>query len=339
MRWKLPTPRRTRATRNDPAQRHEARPRPEQGRRAVRAMETQSHAAYVKAPLRVTLFGNFALCVPDGTEITLTIKRARALLAILCLTPGMPVERERLCELLWRGRFRAQARASLRQTLLGLKKQLTPFRDDIFEVTRETVAVNPSAIRSDLAELEAELAGGSRASELLLAIGNKPLLDGFEFGDAFTRWRLACRAQVEQRLRVAVEQALADLQRRGDDYDDDCHDKRHDKRDNERAHARLLDAWSLRGPAVADGGADARTRIAVLPFQSLDDDGAPGPVAQGLFDELVTTLGQGSLQRQGELVRVHICLVDGNTGFERWSHGFRGASGNVFALQDDIAQA
>jgi len=325
--------------------------------------------------MRVTLFGNFGLCAPDGSEIPLTIKRARALLGILCLEPGTAWDREKLCTLLWGGRFRAQARASLRQTLLGLKKQLTPFRDDIFEVTRETVAVNPSAIRSDLAELEAELAGGSRASELLLAIGNKPLLDGFEFGDAFTRWRLACRAQVEQRLRVAVEQALADLQRRGDYYDDDCHDKRHDKRDNERAHARLLDAWSLRGPAVADGGADARTRIAVLPFQSLDDDGAPGPVGQGLFDELVTTLGQapqllvagrgsslnlarsdrplpelaqalrvdylvqGSVQRQGDQVRVHVCLVDGNTGFERWSHGFRATSGNVFALQDDIARA
>lgn len=330
-------------------------------------METQSHAAYVKASLRVTLFGNFALCAPDGTEITLTIKRARALLAILCLTPGVPVERERLCELLWRGRFRAQARASLRQTLLGLKKQLTPFRDDVFEVTRETVAVNPSAIRSDLAELEAELAGGSRAGELLLAIGNKPLLDGFEFGDAFTRWRLASRAQVEQRLKYAVEQALADLKHRGDA----CHDKR----DHNRAHARLLDAWSLRDPAVADGGADARTRIAVLPFKSLDEDSASAPVALGLFDELVTTLGQapqlllagrgsslnlarsdrplpelaqalhvdylvqGSIQHQGEQVRVHVCLVDGKTGFERWSHGFRGASGNVFALQDDIARA
>ena len=322
-------------------------------------METQSHAKYVATSMRVTLFGSFTLYAPDGSEIALTIKRARALLAILCLTPGVAVERERLCELLWRGRFRAQARASLRQTLLGLKKQLTPFRDDVFEVTRETVALSPSAIRSDLAELEAELAGGGRASELLLAIGNKPLLDGFEFGDAFTRWRLASRAQVEQRLKYAVEQALADLQRRGE---------------NDSAHARLVDAWGLRGPAVADGGADARTRIAVLPFQSLDERGTLGPVAQGLFDELVTTLGeapqllvagrgsslnlarserplpelaralrvdylvQGSVRRQDEEVRVHVCLVDGNTGFERWSHGFRGPSGNIFALQDDIAR-
>jgi len=344
-------------------------------------METQSHAASARAPLRVTLFGNFALCASDGSEIALTIKRARALMAILCLEPGTAWDREKLCTLLWGGRFRAQARASLRQTLLGLKKQLTPLRDDIFEVTRETVAVNPSAIQSDLAELETELAKGDRAGELLLAIGNKPLLDGFEFGDPFTRWRLACRAQIEQRLKYAVEQALADLQRRGDDYDNDRDnnrdnnrdDNRDDKRDDNRAHARLIDAWGLRGP-VADAS-DTRTRVAVLPFQSLDDDDASDPFAQGLFDELVTTLGQapqllvagrgsalnlarsdralpelaralrvdylvqGSVQRQGKEVRVHVCLVDGNTGFERWAQGYRGTSGNFFALQDDIARA
>ncbi len=309
--------------------------------------------------MRVTLFGNFGLCAPDGSEVTLTIKRARALLGILCLEPGTAWDREKLCTLLWGGRFRAQARASLRQTLLGLKKQLTPFRDDIFEVTRETVAVNPSAIRSDLAELEAELAGGGRASELLLAIGNKPLLDGFEFGDRFTRWRRDCRAQVEQRLKYAVEHALTDLQRRGDDS----------------SAARLRDAWGLRGPAIVDGDADARRRIAVLPFKSLNEDGASDSIAQGLFDELVTTLGrvpqlqvagrgsslnlarserplpevaqalhvdylvQGSVQRQGDEYRVHVFLVDGNTGFEHWSNGFRGTSGNVFGLQDDIARA
>lgn len=322
-------------------------------------METQSHSAYVNSPLRVTLFGSFTLGAPNGTEVVVTIKRARALLGILCLEPGNACDREKLCTLLWGGRFRAQARASLRQTLLGLKKQLTPFRDDIFEVTRETVSVNPSAIRSDLAELEAELAGGSRAGDLLLAIGNKPLLDGFEFGDRFTRWRLACRTQVEQRLKYAVEKALTDLKRRGEDH----------------AFARLLDAWSLRGLATVDGDGDARKRIAVLPFKSLDEDGASDAVAQGLFDELVTRLGkipqllvagrgsslklarserplpelaqalnvdyllQGSVQRQGEEYRVHVFLVDGSSGFERWSNGFRGTSGNVFALQDDIARA
>lgn len=48
---------------------------------------------------------------------------------------------------------------------------------------------------------------------------------------------------------------------------------------------------------------------------------------------------QGSIQQQGEEIHVLVCLVDGNTGFERWSHGYRGTSGNISALQDDIARA
>src|SRR6056297_3491012 len=268
MRWKLPTPRRTRATRNDPAQRHEARPRPEQGRRAVRAMETQSHAAYVKAPLRVTLFGNFALCVPDGTEITLTIKRARALLAILCLTPGMPVERDRLCDLLWRGRFRAQARASLRQTLLGLKKQLAPFDPEFFEVTRDRVAVRASAVRSDLAELESALDGEPQpaASERLLEIGSRALLAHFDFGDSFRQWLESRRAQVEQRLQRAVDEALLEWQRRG----------------QHREHARLADAWGLRTAAGDGDPAQGRIRIAVLPFQCPGTVEVESHIAYGL---------------------------------------------------------
>jgi len=326
-------------------------------------MQTSPHerSGNVLMLLRATLFGSFRLSLPNGDELEITGKRARALLAILCLSPGVAVDRGRICELLWRGRFRAQARASLRQTLLSLKKQLAPIRPDFIEITRDSVAVNQAAVSSELDELEWALAEDpqSRASEILLEIGGRALLDRLDFGDAFGQWLAGRRAQVEQQLKYAVEQALVDLQRRGDDL----------------AHARLIDAWGLRGAAAADGGADGRARVAVLPFQSLDKDDASNPFAQGLFDELVTTLGQapqllvagrgsslnlarsdrplpelaralrvdylvqGSFQRQGEEVRVHVCLVDGSTGFEGWSQRFRGSSGNVFALQDDIARA
>lgn len=313
------------------------------------------------SPLRVTLFGTFRLDAPGGEEIVVTGKRARALLAILCLAPGVAVERGRLCELFWRGRFRAQARASLRQTLLELKKQLTPVRADFFKVTRDSVAVNPAAVRSDLAELETALVQdpASQASEMLLAIGNRPLLGRLEFGDAFQQWLDARRAQVEQRLQRAVEKALSDLQDRGD----------------AREHARLLDAWGLRRPATAADESDSRVRIAVLPFKSLATDRTGDHIAQGFFDELITTLGQvpqmlvagrgsslkiagtglplpeiaralkvsclvqGSVQRDGDEMRVHVSLVDGDSGFERWSQGYSGNTGNLFALQEDIARA
>jgi len=309
--------------------------------------------------LRATLFGAFRLQRPDGQEIEVTGKRARALLAMLCLNPGLAVERTRLCELLWQGRFQAQARASLRQTLLGLKKQLTPIRADVLDINRETVAVNESAVRSDLSELENALVqlDIDRVSEHLVAIGDKCLLGHFSFDDEFERWLAGRRAQVEQRLKVAVEQALIDLADRVQDS------------------SRLREAWRLRRTAGAGSIAHARTRIGVLPFQTDTSDEASGPIAQGLFDELVTSLGKvpgfliagrgsainlarsdrpltelaqalhvaylvlGSVRRQGDEVRVHVSLVDGDTGFERWSEGYHGSTSNVFSLQDDIARA
>jgi len=311
--------------------------------------------------LRATLFGAFRLAMPDGEELAITGKRARGLLAILCLEPGVAVDRERLCQLLWRGRFKAQARASLRQTLLGLKKQLSPIRADFFDVTRDSVAVNETAVRSDLAELESALANrpSSQASQLLLAIGDRPLLGRLEFGEAFQQWRDARRAQVEQRLQRAVENALSDFRDRGD----------------AREHSRLLNAWKLRGPTSAIDESVSRVRIAVLPFQSLASDDTGDHIAQGFFDELITTLGQvpqlllagrgsslniakaelplteiaralhvsylvqGSVQRQDDQMRVHVSLVDSDNGFERWSQSYRGCTDNIFGLQEDIARA
>lgn len=313
------------------------------------------------ATLRAALFGAFKLAASGGEEIIITGKRARALVAILCLDPGVAVARDRLCELLWRGRFKAQARASLRQTLLGLKKQLTPIRPDFFQVTRDRVAVNATAVRSDLAELEAALADGPkpRASELLLEIGGRPLLDQLDFGESFQQWLATRRGQVDQRLQRAVEETLLQWQRHGD----------------EREHARLLNAWRLRDSVAANAPFDTRIRIAVLPFKSFDAVDAQGHIAQGLFDELITSLGQvpqllvagrgsslnssnseqplpeiaralhashlvqGSVRRQGDELRVHVSLVDGNTGFERWSQCYRGDTSNIFGLQDAIARA
>jgi len=315
----------------------------------------------MSASLHATLFGAFRICTSEDTAIDLTGKRARAVLAILCLSPGVAMERSRLCELLWQGRFQAQARASLRQTLLGLKKQLEPVCPDVFDVTRERIAIRASAVSSDLGDLEAALAEEQfdRAAELLHEIGARPLLHGFNFGEAFTCWLATRRERIEHDLQRAIGQAVSKLQECGDD----------------QAWARLLAAWQLHTPEASTSEPEAKARIAVLPFQAIGADAAHDAIGQGLFEELVTALGQlrqlqvagrssalriasselplpevarvlrvrhvvqGSIQRQGASVRVHVSLVDGRTGFERWSHGYRGSTENPFVLQDDIARA
>ncbi|NKI36367.1 hypothetical protein HFP89_14445 [Wenzhouxiangella sp. XN79A] len=311
------------------------------------------------APLRAHLFGRFRLTTLDGREIPISGKRAQAVLAILCLAPGEPIEREQLSQLLWRGKFRAQARASLRQTLLELKRSLAETCPDPFEGSREHVTLRTDALDTDLAELESALAGyrHEQARALVLAIGNQPLLDGLDFGAAFEEWLSARRGQVEQRLQVAIEQSLVgDGTRRAD-----------------HARSRLREAWHQRGRSRSSDERDIR--VAVLPFRAPSDAEDLTVFAHGLFDELVTTLGQvpqlrvagrgssrtlqgaalspadaaktlnvthlveGSIRRHGDTVRVHVDLVDGSDGFETWSGSFDGERTDLFALQQSIAEA
>ncbi len=74
--------------------------------------------------LAASLFGTFKVQNINGEDIVITNKRARAILAMLCLAPDVSIERELISKLLWPGRFPAQARASLRQCLLNLGKIL-----------------------------------------------------------------------------------------------------------------------------------------------------------------------------------------------------------------------
>ncbi len=311
------------------------------------------------------LFGTFQLRTPDHHEIAITNRRARALLAILCLAGNEAIERDFLSKLLWPGRFEAHARASLRQCLLDLGKLLAPHGPDILDVSRNSVALHPGAVLTDLAALEGALASGDfiAAIEQIDAIGTKPILDQMDFGTAFNQWLARRSGDAERRLHAAVEAGLATLDRAGD----------------HETSARLREAWPARRPeaaparAIATGG--GRTRIAVLPFQSVGARDTPDYFADGIAEELITTLGQvpqllvagrtssfhfrdspltppeiakalrvshlveGSVQRQGERLRIHIHLIDGATGFESWAHGYDGSLDGIFALQATVAQA
>lgn len=309
--------------------------------------------------LRATLFGSFRLSTAGGHEVALTGKRAQAVLAILCLTPGEGIEREQLSQLLWRGKFRAQARASLRQTLLEVKKALSDVCPDPFEGTRDHIALRRDAVRSDLVELEDDLQSGRHESayQRLLAIDNQSLLEGMDFGPAFVEWLTARRHHVEQRLELAVHEVLV----------------RDGVRELDHVRNRLRETWRKRGRARGRTGRDIR--VAVLPFTTASGDEALDLFSKGLFDELITTLGQvpqlrvagrgssrqvesagsgavdaartlrvthlveGSIQRQGRNVRAHVGLIDGRDGFERWTGSFGGTMDDPFGLQQTIAEA
>ncbi|MVZ98002.1 hypothetical protein EUU23_09820 [Sphingorhabdus sp. IMCC26285] len=311
---------------------------------------------------RASLFGPFALTDQGGAPITLSNRRARAVLAMLCLEPDQPVAREQLTRLLWPGRFEAQAKGSLRQCLLELGKALEPLEQPLLVVTRERVMLTNMRLRTDLSDLEAALMAGrdQEAIALFDMIGTRRLLDDLNVGDAFADWLEARRKQVSLRLQALVERALDDI---GDTA----------------LRKRLLGAWAVQQPSVAPAAmpipTDIKTRIAVLPFKSLGSADGPDYFTDGMVDELITTLGQvpqllvagrissfhfrdspftptqiagelgvthlieGSVQRQGEQVRIHVHLIAGDTGFELWGQRFDGSLDSIFRLQEDVAQA
>ncbi len=316
------------------------------------------------AAVRASLFGSFQLLATNGEEIIISNRRARAMLAMLCLAPDEPIERDHLSRLLWPGRFEAQARASLRQCLLDLSRLLAEVGCDLLEVSRSRIGLNCDNVESDLNHLETALDDGNwtRATASLSAIGSKPILDQLEFGKDFQIWLAERRKAIEQRLQTRVSQALARLK----------------ASENLVDHDKLLDAWMVRYPAssraIMAARHSGRTRIAVLPFASQDSENDEGYLADGIVDELITTLGQvpqllvagrtssfqfkdtnlslpeiagllhvshlveGSVQRHNTDVRMNVRLIDGQTGFESWSYGYDGTEDDIFSSRKQLAR-
>ena len=312
-----------------------------------------------------SVFGRFQLSAADGSEIVISNRRARALLAMLCLAENEAMDRDFLSKMLWPGRFEAHAKASLRQCLLELGKLLAPCGPDILLATRSNVALRPRSISTDLDALEQAFARAdyAAATAQLATIGTKPILDQMDFGDAFNHWLARRSSDAEKRLSNAVEHGLGALERT--DLAAELH--------------QLRGLWAQRKPAVAPARAPTRpsvkTRIAVLPFQSVGAQEEHDYFADGIVDELITAIGQvpqllvagrtssfhfrgsslpsaqiaaelgvlhlieGSVQRQGERVRVHAHLVSGETGFELWGARFDGTLDDLFAFQEQVAQA
>jgi adenylate cyclase len=114
--------------------------------------------------------------------------------------------------------------------------------------------------------------------------------------------------------------------------------------------------------------------IAVLPFANIGQDSTQDPLADGLTEEIITTLSkiagvfviasssvftykgkpakiqevarelgvryvlEGSIRRGGDRVRVIAQLIDTSTGFHLWAERYEGALDDIFGLQDLITQ-
>jgi TolB-like protein/Flp pilus assembly protein TadD len=129
--------------------------------------------------------------------------------------------------------------------------------------------------------------------------------------------------------------------------------------------------WLLR---PVEPGLTAKPSVAVLPFDNLGGDAVTGRLADGITEDIITDLArfpefsavarnstgvykgkavdarevskalnvgfvlEGSIQRQGDHVRITAQLIDGRTGTHIWSERWDRPAGDIFAVQTEIAE-
>ena len=150
------------------------------------------------------MLGGFALHHGHDQVIELTSQKERALLGYLALSSGMPSSRDKLANLLWGDSGDKQARDSLKQALMRLRRSLSVVSPAPLVANRHSITLLKEAATVDVGSFEALLRDKSLESLKLAAeLYRGDLLDGLQIRNAvFEDWLLVER----QRLRdLAVD--------------------------------------------------------------------------------------------------------------------------------------
>ena len=147
--------------------------------------------------VRLFLCGNMRVVGPGGEDIVLRNRKTRAILAVIGLTEGKRVSRNRLAALFWDELSDVQARMNLRHSLSELNRLLNHQMPGLVEIGRTAVCLN-----TDLCWIDA-FAPATHFERLL------DDLDGLS--SAFDHWLAAEREKFEHRERASLEQGLKQL--------------------------------------------------------------------------------------------------------------------------------
>ena len=167
------------------------------------------------AVAHLTLFGRFDLRLADGGLLDLPGQKDRALLAILAVSSGGAVSRDKLTGLLWSDRGDIQARDSLKHALKHIRQAFGDAIPDrageglIVTTDRHEVRLAADWISVDVKAFEGLIRKGTPDSlEEANRLVTGEFLDGIIVNDTgFESWLLGER----QRLRRLQEQALTKL--------------------------------------------------------------------------------------------------------------------------------
>lgn len=303
--------------------------------------------------VHVTLVGNFEVSNNHRHPINIADKKAKAILAILCLAPKHAMDRNILTELLWPGRYAAQAKSSLRQCILKLSKAFEANHPELLDVSRDKISINPLFLTSDMQVFEHAISHGEIDDALSFAreYKNSPMLENININTQFDGY---AKKLIEQ-FEVAIENKILQLK---------------DLANNEQT---LAIAHSLHKLWQARLAQQNKLPIAVMPFSVSPEDTGQMYIGQGITDEVIYLLGQipqlqmigrrssfliantdksvqeiaatlkvkylidGAVRIDGDSIKIDVQLINGKTGFQDWAGQYQGDVHKLFALQETVA--
>src|SRR5690242_170410 len=112
--------------------------------------------------INLELFGGFRATLGDGRPYRLPTRKSEGLFAYLALPAGQFYTRDSLAALLWGETEETQARQSLRQAVLSIRKMWGKSPQPILLTRGDSIALNPELVLVDAVELETALADGRR---------------------------------------------------------------------------------------------------------------------------------------------------------------------------------
>jgi len=205
--------------------------------------------------LRLELLGDFRL-IAGSNLVTISAKKAQALLAYLAVRPAQLVSRDKIAALLWGSFGPEQARQSLRQMLSTLRRELKAIAGDdpLLVEENDFLALDAQTVSCDVVEFEAGVASGAEES-LKQAIDRYKgdFLEGFELDeDRYDQWILGERDRLH-RMSLRAHSQLLDLLTRREAIDEAISVAQHSLRVDplqEPVHRALMKLYAQSGDPV-----------------------------------------------------------------------------------------
>src|SRR5260221_9458094 len=175
------------------------------------------------AILKIQCLGDLQMRSASGAMVSLSAKKAQALIIYLAVKPAQRVSRDKVGMLLWSSTGPEQGRQSLRQTLSTLRKDLLSLSPDakILIEENDLLGVDETLVEVDASAFESLVASGSESALLEASrLYRGDFLDGFMLNEErFDQWVLGDRDRLH-RMALRAHMQLIDQQSRRGAIDD-----------------------------------------------------------------------------------------------------------------------